>query len=154
MLSRSPELVLAAAVLTWATPLPAQQAREAGVQAVGTPSDPVLAVAGLYGALRTSTRTRLSAALGAGVSSGEMAVRGELLGHFLLSPNKLEGPGLYFAGGVAGVAGLVDRGYLVMTLGLENRPGSAGGWAAELGVGGGVRLALGYRWRWQCPGRP
>lgn len=139
--------MLVVAALAWGAPLPAQQAREIGLQAIGTASDPALAAAALYGAIRTSTRTRLSAAAGAGISSGEPALRGELLGHFLLSPNQLKGAGLYFAGGVAAVAGPVDRGYLVLTLGVEDRPGAGAGWAAEIGVGGGVRLAVGYRWR-------
>jgi len=139
--------MLVAAALAWGSPLPAQQAREIGLQAMGTASDPALAAAALYAAVRTSTRTRLSAAAGPGASSGKLAMRGELLGHFLLSPNKLKGAGLYFAGGVAAVAGPVSRGYLVLTLGVEDRPGAGAGWAAEIGVGGGVRLALGYRWR-------
>src|SRR5688572_6230997 len=148
MRSLSPELVLAAGVaLGWAPPMPAQQAREIGVQALATTSDPELVVGALYAALRPSTRTRLSVSAGAGISSGEAAVRGELLGHFLLSPNKLVGTSLYFAGGVAVVAGPVERGYLVLTLGVEDRPGAASGWIAELGVGGGARVALGYRWR-------
>lgn len=140
------ELLLAG---TWmgATPLAAQQGKELGVQLIATASDPALAVAGVYGAVRTSARTRVSAAAGAGVSSGDPAFRGEVLGQFLLSPNEGEGPGLYFAGGVAAVEGPVDRGYLVLTVGLEGRPAAASGWAIELGVGGGVRMMLGYRWR-------
>ena len=148
MRSLSPELALAAMVaVAWAPPMPAQQAREIGIQALATASDPGLAVGALYAALRLSTRTRLSISAGAGISSGEAAARGELLGHFLLSPNKLVGAGLYFAGGVAVVAGPVERGYLVLTLGIEDHPGAASGWVAELGVGGGARVALGYRWR-------
>ncbi len=142
-----PELLLAGSVVGVA-PLAAQQGKELGVQAVATASDPALAVAGIYGGLRTSTRTRLSAAAAAGTSSGELAFRGEVLGHFLLSPNKRKGPGLYFAGGLAVVEGPVDRGYLVLTVGLEDRPAAASGWGVELGVGGGVRVLLGYRWRW------
>jgi hypothetical protein len=140
-------LLLAAAV-SWAAPVSAQHGREAGVQAIGTASDPALAVAALYGGLRTSNRTRLTATVGAGVSSGEAAYRGEIMGQFLLSPNKRVGPGLYLGGGVAGVAGPVERGYLLLTIGLEARPGGGKGWAAEVGVGGGIRLAVGYRWRW------
>jgi len=142
-----PELLLAGTVMGVA-PLAAQQGTELGVQAVVTASDPALAVTGVYGALRTSVRTRLSAAAAAGISSGELAFRGEVLGHFLLSPNKREGPGFYFAGGVAAVEGPVDRGYLVLTVGLEDRPGAGSGWGVELGVGGGLRVLLGYRWRW------
>ncbi len=44
-------------------------------------------------------------------------------------------------------AGVEDQGYIVLTLGVESRPGSGGGWFVEGGVGGGVRLAGGYRWR-------
>lgn len=126
----------------------AQQGRELGAQATGTFSEPGLAVAGVYGALRTGARTRLSLSLGAGASDSEAAFRGELLGHFLLSPGEHHGVGFYLAGGLAGVGGAVDRGYLVLTAGVERRPARASGWACELGVGGGIRLALAYRWRW------
>lgn len=142
-----PDLLLAGSLIGVA-PLAAQQGRELGVQAVGTASDPALAALGVYGGLRTSVRTRLSAAAGVGTSSGELAFRGEVLGHFLLSPNQREGPGFYFAGGLAAVEGPVDRGYLVLTVGLEDRPAAASGWGVEVGVGGGLRVLLGYRWRW------
>ncbi len=144
----SSELLLTAGALFLGAPLAAQQAREVGVQAVGTASDPELAVAALYAGVRTSNRTRLSASAGLGGSSGELAVRGEIVGHFLLSPAKRRGAGVYFGGGVAAVGGPLDRGYLVLTAGVEQRPGARAGWAAELGVGGGIRVALGYRWRW------
>jgi hypothetical protein len=78
--------------------------------------------------------------------------RGELLGHFLLSPEESRKAAFYFAGGIAGVEGAgastVSRGYLVLTLGVEAQPGAGSGWTFEAGVGGGVRLAAGYRWRW------
>lgn len=125
----------------------AQLGSEGGLQATFAASDPAIVVAGGYGALRTSARTRVSATLGAGVSGGEIAVRGEVLGHFLLSPGQPRGAGFYLAGGVAVVDGPVSRGYLVLTVGLEDRPAGSSGWSAELGVGGGVRIALGYRWR-------
>lgn len=133
--------------LLWGTPLCAQQTYEFGIQAMATASNPAVGVGGLYGGLRTSNRTRLSAAAGIGGSNGELAFRGELLGHFLLSPNKRTGTAPYFAAGVAAVAGRVERGYLVLTLGVEQRPGAGSGWAAEAGIGGGFRVALGYRWR-------
>jgi hypothetical protein len=124
------------------------QSRELGVGAIGTLSDPVLGVGSVYGAIRTSGRTRVSGSVGAGVSSDELAWRGELLGHFLLSPEERRGAGFYFAGGVAMVDGPVRRGYLVLTLGLEARPRGGSGWAVEAGVGGGLRVAVGHRWRW------
>jgi hypothetical protein len=145
------ELLLAGGLIGVA-PLAAQQGKELGVQVVSTASDPALAVAGLYGGLRTSSRTRLSVAAGGGASSdGDPAFRAEALAHFLLSPGKREGWGFYFAGGLAAVEGPVDRGYLVLTVGVEDRPAAPSGWAVELGMGGGVRLGLAYRWRWFQP---
>jgi hypothetical protein len=126
----------------------AQQVREIGIQTIGTFSSPAALVAGGYGALRTTGRTRLSLALGAGVSDRKVAWRGEILGHFLLSPEERRKAGFYVAGGVAGVEGAVGRGYLVLALGVEARPREASGWAAEVGFGGGFRVAMGYRWRW------
>jgi hypothetical protein len=117
------------------------------VAAMATSSDPLLAVAGPYGAFRTSGRTRVSASVGAGISEGDLAWRGELLGHFLLSPEERRKGGFYFAGGVAAVEGPVSRGFLVLTVGVEERPRAASGWALEAGFGGGFRVAVGYRWR-------
>jgi hypothetical protein len=124
-----------------------QRVREIGVQAVVTSSEPVLLVAGPYAGFRPSSRTRLSLDVGAGISDDDFAWRGEALAHFLLSPAKRQGWGVYFAGGVAAVGGPVSRGYLVLTLGTEQGPAAASGWMAELGVGGGVRVSAGYRWR-------
>jgi hypothetical protein len=62
--------------------------------------------------------------------------------------------GLYGAGGVAVAGGAVDQGYMVVTLGLEARPGARSGWFVEAGVGGGARLAAGYRWRHPAAGWP
>jgi len=125
----------------------AQSVPELGVIALVTASDPALVAAGAYGGLRTSLRTRVSAAGLVGVSGGEAAWRGELLAHFLLSPARRRGAGAYGAGGIALVGGPVDRSYMVLTLGLEGRPGAASGWFVEAGLGGGARLAAGYRWR-------
>ncbi len=138
--------VLGAAAFV-AAPLPAQQVPEAGVQVLGTASDPELLVGGGYGALRMSRRFRISAAVGVGGSGGEAAWRGELLAHFLLAPGRRDGVGGYVAGGVAAVGGGKDEGYMVLTLGVESRPRSRSGWFLEGGVGGGVRVGAGYRWR-------
>jgi hypothetical protein len=139
--------LLAVAVGWGGAPVAAQQVTEFGVMGIATASDPALVVGGGYGAIRTSQRTRISAGLGAGVSDGRAAWRGELLAHFLLNPTRRQGVGIYGAGGVAAVRGPVDQGYLVLTLGLEARPGGRSGWFVEAGVGGGARLAAGVRWR-------
>ena len=141
------ELLAVSGALAGAAPATAQQVREIGIEAIATSSDPVLAVAGAYAGIRSSGRTRFSATLGAGGSGGELAWRAEVLGHFLLSPDRRRAWGAYLAGGLAAVGGPVSRGYLVLALGMEQRPGAGSGWAAEAGVGGGVRIALAYRWR-------
>jgi hypothetical protein len=141
------EMLVAAGAAISATPGHAQQISEIGIQGIATSSDPALGVGGLYGALRTSGRTRFSAFLGGGVSDGNFAWRGEALGYFLLSPDRRQGWGPYIAGGIAVLGGPVDRGYIVLTLGVEERPRSSSGWAAEVGIGGGVRIGVGYRWR-------
>ena len=133
----------------------AQRARELGLHAVFTAQDPELAAAGAYGGIRLTRRSRFAATAAAGSASGEFVFRGELLGHFLLSPAS-DGVGFYGGGGIAGVAGPENVGYLVLLLGLEHAPGKASGWYLEGGLGGGVRIAAGYRWRrfsGRTPGR-
>jgi hypothetical protein len=144
--------LLAAALGVGGAPVAAQQVTEFGVMGIAVASDPTLVVAGAYGAIRSSQRTRISAGLGAGASAGRVAWRGELLAHFLLNPTRRWGVGVYGAGGLAAVRGPVDQGYLVLTLGLEARPGGRSGWFVEAGVGGGARLAAGLRWRRWPPG--
>lgn len=141
------ELLSCAGTLLTAAPAAAQQTREIGVQSIAAFADPAAVVAGAYGAWHPSGRTRLSASLGLGIADRELAWRAEALGHFLLSPEERRRPGFYFAGGIAGTGGPVSRGYLVLTLGLEQQPQARSGWALEVGVGGGFRLAAGYRWR-------
>ncbi|MFL5513123.1 MAG: hypothetical protein ACJ8DJ_15965 [Gemmatimonadales bacterium] len=146
MASRWGRLLVAAAIVV-APPAAAQRVTELGLQATGTFSEPALAVAGATGAVRLSERGRLALMLGVGGSDGDFAWRGEAAGHFLLSPRRRQGVAAYGGGGVAVVGGPVERGYLLLTLGLESAPGSRSGWFAEAGVGGGVRLAAGWRWR-------
>jgi len=129
--------------------LQAQRVLELGAQALVATSDPALVTAGIYAALRPSARARLAATIGAGVSDSRAAARGELLAHFLLSPGATRRPGAYVGGGLAGVVGPVDHGYIVILAGLESAPGGRSGWAVEAGVGGGVRLTAGWRWRWR-----
>jgi hypothetical protein len=140
-------LLATAAILT-PSPAAAQRIKELGFQATAVAADPASLVAGAYGALRTSLRSRLSVAAGVGVSKGEAIVRGEVLAHFLLNPTRRRGAAFYVAGGLALVGGVTDQGYLVMTLGVESRPWRPLGWFVEAGVGGGARLALGIRRRW------
>ena len=131
--------------------LAAQRVRELGVQAVFTAADEATFVAGPLIAIRPSPRARLSLGTGVGISEETLAWRAELLGHFLLNPARRRGFGLYGAAGVAASAGPFERGYIVLALGMESRPGTRSGWTVEAGVGGGVRFAAGYRWRRSVP---
>jgi hypothetical protein len=133
-------------------PLAGQKIVEYGLHAVATFASPELFAGGGYAAFRPGERARLALTLAAGGADGAAAFRGELLAHFLLSPRAPHGVGFYGLGGVALAdvesGGARDtRGYLVLGLGVESRPGARSGWALEAGIGGGLRIAAGYRWR-------
>jgi len=131
-------------------PLAAQHPVEYGIHAVATFATPDLFAGGGYAAVRSGERARLALTLAAGMADGDVAFRGELLGHFLLSPRATHGVGFYALGGaaVADVESTGDtQGYMVLGLGVESSPGSPSGWALEAGIGGGFRIAAGYRWR-------
>ena len=125
----------------------AQTVTELGVHTLMTTAAPTLAVGGLYAAVRPSQRLRVALTIGAGTARGDAAARGELLGHFLLNPSAVGGVGAYTGGGIAGVVGAKDEGYVVLLIGVEARPARTSGWALEAGIGGGLRIAVGYRWR-------
>ena len=124
----------------------AQRGVEAGFQGIGTFADFDLVGGGLWGALRPGGRTRIGISLMPGVSDERFLGRAELVTHFLLNPASQRG-GPYAGGGLAGTVGRRDQGYLMVVLGYEIRPGGTSGWVIETGIGGGVRVLLGYRWR-------
>lgn len=146
--------LVAVAALAAPPPVAAQRIAELGVQATALAADPGSMFGGVYGALRTSMRMRVSLAAGLGAARHVTTPRAEALVHFLLNPGRRAGVGPYVAGGVAAVGGPLDQGYLVLTLGMETRPGMPSGWFVEAGVGGGARLAAGFRHRWMPPGWP
>ncbi len=115
---------------------------------VVTLSDPVFAGGGLQGALRPGGRARLALAMLPGTIAGRFAFRGELTAQFLLNPDRPRGIGVYAGGGVAGLTGARERAFVILGLGLETNPGGRSGWMVEAGVGGGARLAVGWRRRW------
>jgi hypothetical protein len=138
-----------------AAPLAAQDGtvRELGLEAVATAADPAVYTAGVTASVRPSLRTRIGLYAGGGVTGDGGAVgRAELVAHFLLNPRSTRAA-LYGGGGIAGVfASGADNGFLVLLLGIEGSPGGRGGWFVEAGIGGGARLAAGYRWRKLPPG--
>ena len=117
--------------------------REFGVQGYGLLADEGRIGGGVFGALRVGPRARLS--LVAGGEGGGGGVEG--LVHLLLAPAKRRGAGAYVAGGLA--ADVADRteAWIVALVGVEGTPGGGQGWVIEAGVGGGVRVVAGWRWR-------
>lgn len=139
--------LLATALTLGPSDLSAQRMVELGARAVLSTSGPAAVVAGPEAALRVGRRDRLSVGVGLGAAGGGLAGRGELLWHFLLSPEAEGRPGVYAGAGLAVAADSAWRGLVVATVGLDWSPGGRSGWMAEVGVGGGLRVALGYRWR-------
>ena len=151
---RSSLLLLAA--LTAAAPSRAQSVRESQVWAVAVASRPAFFGAGFGLAWRDAQRDRLAPAVALGASGdGRLGARVDLSYQFLLDPVKRSGPAIYGGGGLtAAVVGSRVAPYLLLVLGVESAPGGRGGSFLEVGVGGGVRVGLGYRWRkHDAPGR-
>ena len=120
---------------------------ELGVQAYALLGDADRGGAGLYVARRAGPRGRISLFAGAAGDDGGASGRGEALVHLLVSPGRRRGAAPYLAGGLG--VDVADRteARLVALVGLEGSPGGRQGWVLEGGVGGGWRLAAGWRWR-------
>ena len=130
--------------------LPAQEPRGTEVAGIGMValSDPVFAGGGLQVAVRPGGRARLAVTLLPGAMRRRFALRAEAVAHFLLNPAPVSEVGFYGLAGIAGVTGAIERAYLVAGIGVETNPGGPSGWLAEAGVGGGARVAVGWRRRW------
>ena len=136
---------------TSGAPLAAQQrhVRELGVEGMVLGADPVMVLGGSTARSGMLSRTRLALTASAGIVERAAGWRGEVLAHFLLNPRTTRKPGVYGGGGVAAAgSGGQARGYVVVLLGIEARPGAGNGWFLEAGLGGGFRAAAGWRWRW------
>lgn len=103
---------------------------------------------------RPGGQSRVSFALAAGSEAGRAAGRVQLGLQFLLTPAARAGAGLYAGLGsvIAVRRGGPGGGFIAVLVGLEGAPGrrgSLGGnsWYVELGIGGGVRAAAGWRVR-------
>ena len=151
---RSALLVLPA--LAAAAPGRAQSLSEAQVWGVAVASRPAFYGGGFGLGWRDEQRDRIAPAVAFGsFGDARFGVRADLAYQFLLDPARKTGSALYGGGGLS-VA--VRRGrlvpYVLLEVGLENAPGGRGGSFLELGVGGGLRVAIGYRWRkHNAPGR-
>lgn len=133
-----------------AAPVPAQEPRgvEVGVQSVTTLAARSFFGGGLAGSVRPGGRLRVVIAALPGAQAERFAFRGEAAAHFMLNPERRHGLGFYGVGGIAVLVGPRDAGYVMLGLGLESAPGGVSGWTMEAGVGGGVRIAVGWRRRW------
>ena len=152
---RGKALALLGAGLAAAAPCRAQ-VREVQVWGLAVASQPAMYAAGLGLAWRDNQRTRIAPAVALGVlGSRGFGARADLAFHFLLDPYKRAGVAIYGGGGLtAALAGGRVTPYALLVLGAETAPGGTGGSFIEVGVGGGVRLAIGYRWRKSnAPGR-
>jgi hypothetical protein len=146
-------LVVLSATAALALPAAAQQRRltahELGAGGVAALAAATFVGGGLVAGYRPATRARVALAAAAGALDGTTAVRVEAAAHFVLNPAARRGTSPYAGGGVAfqGADGVPGAGYLVLLVGLEGAPGRRSGWYLEAGIGGGARVAVGWRWR-------
>ena len=105
-------------------------------------------------ARRAGGQGRLAVTAAGGSYEGALGVRCEATAQFLLRPGERSGAGPYAGLGLAFVGGEGARGagYLTALLGVESAPAARAGWYGELGLGGGVRVAVGRRFRHFPPG--
>lgn len=121
---------------------------------IGAGATVVLAHRGFWGpelgvARRAGGQGRFALTAACGDYERALGVRLEATAQFLLRPLERGGVGPYGGLGLAfvGSEGTRGAGYLTALLGIDQGPGARAGWYAELGLGGGVRLALGRRFR-------
>lgn len=131
-----------------AVPLDGQTRPDLRVQSVVTLADQQYVGGGLGLTLGAGSRGRLGALAMLGERDGALAARFEATLTLHLEPFARRGVGIYGGGGAAFVTGGgPDAEYLVLFLGVETAPARRAGVFVEGGVGGGVRLAAGYRLR-------
>ena len=108
-------------------------------------------------ALRPSSDGRVAFSADGGSIDGHSGLRLEATAQFLVLPMAKTGLSPYAGVGVAYVGSRAYRGtgVLVVLLGCESAAGRRRGWFGEIGLGDGVRLRVGWRWRrfpgWWAP---
>jgi len=134
-----------------AVPVRAQAVR---ATEIGVGATVILAHRGFWGpevgaAQRAGGQGRFAFTAACGDYQRALGVRLEATAQFLLRPGERSGLGPYGGLGLAFVGSEGARGasYLTALLGVDQGAGARAGWYAELGLGGGVRLALGRRFR-------
>ena len=128
-------------------PAAAQRGWDAQVHAMALARDSTVVAGGAGAGWRVGRGLRLATTVSAGaLTSGGAVGRGEALLAYHVSPPRRGGVGVYVGAGVAGEMHRGDvRGLIAALIGVEARPWNGGGWFLEAGMGGGVRVAAGYR---------
>lgn len=107
--------------------------------------------------VRPSSEARVALSANGGTVDGHAGIRVEAMAQFLVTPSARTGVSPYGGVGVAYVGSHAYRGtaVLVVLLGCESAEGRRRGWFGEVGLGDGVRLRVGWRWRhfpaWWAP---
>ncbi|HVH08541.1 MAG TPA: hypothetical protein VM736_01990 [Gemmatimonadales bacterium] len=121
---------------------------------LGTGATVVLARRTFWGpdltvARRPGGQGRFALSLAGGDYERTLGVRLAVDAQFLVRPGERSGVGPYAGVGLAFVGAAATHGaaYLTASLGAETAPGRRDGWYGELGLGGGVRLSAGRRFR-------
>ena len=152
MTSRWAEVLVTAVLAASPGALAAQGVREFGLQATGAIAQESFVGGGVVAAWRPSSRSRLALAASPGTAGGAFALRAGGSLQFLLDPFTARRLGIYAGAGLAAETGRRSDGYLLLLIGMESRPGGPSGWTVDVGVGGGVRISVGWRWRGFPPG--
>jgi hypothetical protein len=100
-------------------------------------------------ATRPGGEGRVALVAAVGSADGHPALRLEATAQFLVMPGARSGVSPYGGVGLSylGARPYRGAGALVVLVGVEAAPGRQRGWFGEAGLGGGLRLRLGYRWR-------
>lgn len=134
-------------MLLLAPPLAAQRGWDGQAHALVLARDSSIVAGGVGAGIRFGRGLRVGATLSSGWLAPDVWVgRTEVTVAYHLYPVRPGRAGWYLGGGVAAelARGRV-RGLVHALLGVEARPWRHGGVFAEVGVGGGLRLAAGYR---------
>lgn len=105
--------------------------------------------AGFALARRPGGQLRAALAAAGGTRDGEAAVRIDATAQFVVTPVARTGVSLSGGLGLAYAGARQERGaaWVTAQLGAEAAAGRRRAWFVELGLGGGVRIAAGWRWR-------
>ena len=130
-------------------PVSAQQTLDFQLHGLATVSASRFTGGGVGIGLRPPGRSRVALTASAGDLDGRVAGRVEGVLSFHLNPGRERGFAPYAATGLAAnITRQATAGYVEVLLGVEERPGRRTGLFLEVGIGGGMRVAAGYRLRW------